>query len=265
VKSTNFLSLLDVHGHNWELYDFGTGLYFGIFDAGGFKIKHKQVLDVRVSRHIVFHSIDLLHWKGGTVFPHQLCADIADIENIVNAAVVLSLVLDPQRLQHLHHARYSLLAFHHNVEVFLDVDICAQEGPNSQLFLPCLVFKTIGEVPVAAGHEGVVVLPDVGQLAEPSLQIYEHLLDLPTVLHHLLSYPCELCAKPAQNGIEARLDVLVKFVQDFPSWRVHDYNRKFYDFRTGLYLFVLDAGGFEVEHEQVLNLSGVMLVLHIYF
>jgi hypothetical protein len=69
------------------------------------------------------------------------------------------------------------------------------------------------------------------------------------VLHRSLSDPSELGAKLAEKGIECGPDVFVEFIQYFTFRGVHYDHRKLDDFGTRLDLFVLYAGGLEVEYE----------------
>jgi hypothetical protein len=178
-------------------------------------------------------------------------AYIADIFDIIDATVVPSFVLQSQPLQHGHHSRCSFVSYDLR-KIFFYVDVRAQVLLDVESFVFGLLSQASSQIPISAGDHCEVALLEVVELGEPSIQFLEDALDEEAGVDHGLRDAGELGAEGRELGVEGGFDVEVEHIEALACRQMYHDHRKLYDLWAWLRLLVLDAGGLEIQHQQVL-------------
>lgn len=110
------------------------------------------------------------------MFGDELNTNIADIDDIVDATVMLSFVFEAEHLEHVHHSVHSLPHLHQLEKVLLYVDVSPKIVPHLDVLALRLETQTSVKVPVAACHKHKVSGREHGHRLQPFLEFFKSLL-----------------------------------------------------------------------------------------
>jgi hypothetical protein len=136
-------------------------------------------------------------------------ADVTDVLDVVDSAVVATFVWQFKIFKHGHHAFRSFKTDYLG-KVFFYVYIVPQIFSDVKAFVFGLVPETSPQVPVPTCDDREVILAQIFQTRKPFVQLFEHFWQSESLIDLFLSDSCEFSAKLGEFGVEGWFDIVMK-------------------------------------------------------